>query len=106
MHTAAMIARRFALPVIPVNIQARNSALFYLFDAIHPTLRDITLFHETLNKDRQPFRVTIGEPISPGALPANAEDGIAMLRQATLALGPDGAPGLSMAAATRLPHWI
>ena len=49
------------LPVIPVNIRARNSALFYLFDFIHPTLRDITLFHETLNKHRQPYRITVGE---------------------------------------------
>lgn len=86
MASAAMIARRFSLPVIPVNIRARNSALFYLFDLIHPTLRDITLFHETLNKDRQPFRIAIGEPISPAALPAKSEDGIELLRRTTLAL--------------------
>lgn len=86
MASAAMLARRFDLPVIPVHISARNSALFYLFDALHPTLRDITLFHETLNKDRQPFRLRIGEPISGGALPDNSEEGIAMLRRATLAL--------------------
>ena len=39
MASAAMIARKFDLPVIPLNIRARNSALFYLFDLIHPTLR-------------------------------------------------------------------
>ena len=55
MTSAAMIARKFDVPVIPVNIRARNSWLFYLFDLLHPTLRDITLFHETLNKHRQPF---------------------------------------------------
>jgi putative hemolysin len=49
--------------------------LFYLFDLIHPTLRDITLFHETLNKDRQPYVVTIGEEISPASLPASSEEG-------------------------------
>ena len=87
MASAAMLARKFDLPVIPVNIQARNSALFYFFDLIHPTLRDITLFHETLNKDRQPFRVTVGEPISAASIPRNSEEGIAMLRKATLALG-------------------
>ena len=65
MPSAAMIARKFDLPVIPVNIRARNSILFYLFDLMHPTLRDITLFHETLNKDRQPYRVAIGAPILP-----------------------------------------
>ncbi|WP_394177457.1 lysophospholipid acyltransferase family protein [Yoonia maritima] len=101
MASAAMLARKFDLPVIPVNIQARNSALFYLFDALHPTLRDITLFHETLNKSKQPFRVTVGEPISAAALPKNAEDGIAMLRKATLALGGKDAPAVNLVEASR-----
>ncbi|MBT8457641.1 MAG: lysophospholipid acyltransferase family protein [Alphaproteobacteria bacterium] len=105
MASAAMIARKFDLPVIPVNIRARNSALFYLFDLIHPTLRDITLFHETLNKHRQPFRVTVGEPISASALPARSEDGIEMLRRATLALGGRYAPTVSLVDNTRLPWW-
>ena len=92
MSSAAMLARKFDLPVVPVNIQARNSLLFYLFDLIHPTLRDITLFHETLNKDSQPFRVTVGAPIAGGDLPRNADDGIAVLKDATLALGRDAGP--------------
>jgi len=101
MASAAMLARKFDLPVIPVNIQARNSAIFYLFDALHPTLRDITLFHETLNKSKQPFRVTVGEPISAAALPKNADDGIAMLRKATLALGGKDAPAVNLVEASR-----
>lgn len=105
MASAAMIARKFDVPVIPVNIRARNSALFYLFDLIHPTLRDITLFHETLNKARQPFRLTVGEPISPRALPARSEDGIAMLRRATLALGGRHAPTVSLVDSTRRSLW-
>ena len=106
MASAAMIARKFDLDVIPVNIRARNSALFYIFDRIHPTLRDITLFHETLNKHRQPFRITVGEPISAAALPAKSEEGIEMLRRATLALGGPYAPAVSMWQATRRPSWI
>ena len=105
MTSAAMIARKYDLPVIPINIRARNSALFYLFDAIHPTLRDITLFHETLNKDRQPYRIAIGEPISPRALPKNADEGIEILKRATLALGGRHAPALSLVQATRMPSW-
>ncbi|WP_108814708.1 lysophospholipid acyltransferase family protein [Loktanella sp. Alg231-35] len=101
MASAAMLARKFDLPVIPVNIQARNSALFYLFDLIHPTLRDITLFHETLNKDRQPYKITVGEPISAASIPANSDAGIAMLRRATLALGGKDAPTVNLVAATR-----
>lgn len=105
MPSAAMIARKFDVPVVPVNIRARNSALFYIFDRIHPTLRDITLFHETLNKHRQPFRVTAGEPISPSALPQKSEDGIEMLRRATLALGGRYAPSVSLVDMTRRPAW-
>lgn len=96
MASAAMIARKFDLPVVPVNITARNSALFYLFDLIHPTLRDITLFNETLNKARQPYAITIGEPISPASLPKQSEDGIALLRRATLALGEADQAGISL----------
>ena len=106
MASAAMIARKFDLPVIPINIRARNSALFYLFDYIHPTLRDITLFYETLNKDRQPYRITVGEPISAAALPAKSEDGIEMLRRATLALGGRYAPNVSIVDNTRRPDWV
>lgn len=105
MASAAMIARKFDLPVIPVNVRARNSALFYLFDLIHPTLRDITLFHETLNKDRQPYRITVGRPIMPEALPVRSEDGIAMLRRATLRMSGRGRPGVSLVDVTRRPRW-
>ena len=106
MPSAAMIARKFELPVIPVNIRARNSVLFYLFDLIHPTLRDITLFHETLNKHRQPYRITAGEPISPRSLPARSEEGIDLMRRATLALGGHRAPAVSLVDNTRRPSWI
>ena len=106
MASAAMIARKFDLPVIPVNIRARNSALFYLFDLIHPTLRDITLFHETLNKDRQPYKLTIGEPISASALPAKSEEAIDVMKRATLALGGRHAPTVSLVQNTRKPSWV
>ena len=103
MASAAMLARKFELPVIPIHLQARNSALFYLFDAIHPTLRDITLFHETLNKYRQPYEIRVGEPISPKALPENSEEGIELLRRATLALGEARKQGVSLLDASRFP---
>jgi len=105
MTSAAMLARRYSLPVIPLKIQARNSALFYLFDLIHPSLRDITLFHETLNKDRQPYRIAVGEPISAAALPASSEEGIAILRRATLALDAPQKPEVSLIRTSRVPSW-
>ncbi|QUS35584.1 lysophospholipid acyltransferase family protein [Falsirhodobacter algicola] len=103
MASAAMIARKFDVPVIPLNIRARNSTLFYLFDLIHPTLRDITLFHEVLNKHRQPYRVTVGHPIAADRISARSEEGIEMLRAETLALGGEHAPAVSLVQMTRLP---
>lgn len=86
MASAAMIARKFDLPVIPIHLSARNSFLFYAFDAIHPTLRDITLFHETLNKSKYRFDVTIGSPVPALDLPERAHSGIDMLFERTLEL--------------------
>jgi putative hemolysin len=106
MATAATLARKHSLPVIPLHISARNSVLFYLFDLIHPTLRDITLFHEVLNKGRQPFRVTLGKPIAGERLPQRSEEAIEMLRAATLALGGRHAPAVSLVQATRRPSWL
>ena len=105
MSSAATIARKYDLPVVPIHIQARNSLLFYLFDAIHPTLRDITLFNETLNKKRQPYRVSIGEPVSASALPEQSSEAIALLKKTTLALGGAHAPQVSLVRSTRIPSW-
>ena len=106
MPSAAMIARKFDLDVIPVNIRARNSALFYLFDLIHPSLRDITLFHETLNKGRQPYRLTVGRPIPARSLSANSQEAIEELKARTLRLGGPNAPEVSLAEMTRRPRWV
>ena len=86
MASAAMIARKFDVPVIPLRIHARNSALFYALDAIHTSLRDVTLFNEVLNKASQSYRITIGSPIDPATLPRSSDEAIAALREATLAL--------------------
>jgi len=87
LPSGAMLARRFNLPVIPLHITARNSALFYVFDKIHPTLRDITLFHEVLNKTRQPYRLNVGEAIDPATLPSGSAEATEVLRKRTLELG-------------------
>lgn len=94
MGSAAMLARKFDLPVIPIHMSARNSLMFYLFDRIHPTLRDITLFHETLNKARQPFHVRLGAPILPDQLPRQSELATGVLRDAVLALAEPRPKGL------------
>lgn len=90
LPSGAMLARRFNLPILPLHITARNSAIFYLFDRIHPTLRDITLFHEVLNKKHQPYKLTIGEAIDPATLPSGSAEATEVLRERTLELGGQG----------------
>lgn len=105
MASAAMIARKFDLDIIPVNIRARNSFLFYFLDVLHPTLRDITLFHETLNKARQPFHLTVGRPVAAHELSRHSGDAIQELRACTLGLGGRYAPTVSLVEETRTPQW-
>lgn len=79
--SAAMLARKYKAPIIPLKIKARNSALYYVFEKTSAELRDITLFHELLNKKERLFRLTFGEPISPEAISKNAEEAIANIRK-------------------------
>jgi putative hemolysin len=102
MTSAAALARRYNLPVIPIHITARNSVLFYFLDLIHPTLRDISLFHETLNKGRQPFKIRVGRLIPPGKLPIDPVLATEELRRVTLALGDGHDRTISLLTA---PSW-
>jgi putative hemolysin len=63
------LARRFAAPILPVHIRARNSGLFYALSRVSDELRDITLFHELLNKRGRYFTLTFGLPVDPRSLP-------------------------------------
>ncbi|MDF3606419.1 lysophospholipid acyltransferase family protein [Paracoccus sp. DMF-8] len=102
MASAAMIARKFAVPVIPLRIRARNSLLFYLLDAIHPTVRDVTLFNELLNKAGQTYRVTVGAAIDPATIPLRSEEGIEFLRQRVLSLPEPGPEAVHLSQLRRL----
>ena len=79
--SAAMLARKYEAPIIPLHIRARNSLMYYLFDRTNAELRDITLFHELLNKKDQTFKMTFGKPIDPLSLPKNAEDATDAIRK-------------------------
>jgi len=48
-------------------------ALFHTFDRISKELRDITLFHELLNKAGGHYDIIIGPSISPETLTADPE---------------------------------
>jgi len=72
--SAAMLARKYKAPIIPLRIRARNSVLYYLFCRLNNELRDITLFHELLNKKGRGFDLRFGKPIAPETLSTNAEE--------------------------------
>jgi len=91
--SAAMLARKYKAPVIPLKIKARNSVLYYVLSAISGELRDITLFYELLNKKRQTFlyellnkkrqtfRMKFGTAIPPESISKNADIATADIRK-------------------------
>ena len=72
--TGIQMAKRYNVPIIPMHMSARNSWLFYLLAHRNPELRDMTVFHELLNKKGKAFRMTIGRPIDPETLEGDVQD--------------------------------
>jgi putative hemolysin len=70
--TAASLARKYVAPVVPIHVIGPTSRLFHLFNTVSPELRDITLFHELLNKRKTLFRLCVGLPIDPARLDIDA----------------------------------
>jgi len=63
LPTAVTLARKNKAPLTPLHIKGRNSALYYRFCNLNRELRDITLFHELLNKQGDKFHLTFGRQI-------------------------------------------
>jgi len=70
--TAASLARKYEAPVVPIHVAGPTSRLFHAFDRVSQELRDVTLFHELLNKRRKPFQLKVGKPIPPSRLDIDA----------------------------------
>lgn len=70
--TAASLARKYEAPIIPVHVEGPYSRLFHLFDRFSQELRDVTLFHEMLNKTGRRFELKVGPPIPPDRLDIDA----------------------------------
>jgi len=70
--TAASLARKYKAPIVPIHVTGPYSRLFHFFDRFSRELRDVTLFHELLNKRRKPFRLMVGKPIPPERLDIDA----------------------------------
>jgi putative hemolysin len=68
MPSAVSIARKYEAPVLPVRVTGPFSTLFHFFHGFSEELRDITLFHELLNKRGRAFSLTVGPLIAADAL--------------------------------------
>jgi putative hemolysin len=70
--SALSLARRYNAPVVPMHLAGPSSTLFHIFDRVSTELRDVTLFHELLNKRRARYRLRVGPLVSPTALDPDA----------------------------------
>lgn len=80
MSSAVSIARKYEAPVVPIHVAGPWSALFHFFHGFSTELRDITLFHELLNKRGRAFTLTVGHPIPPAALDGDPAEVTARLK--------------------------
>lgn len=78
------LARRYNFPIVPANMTARNSGLFYFLSKYSTELRDITIFHEFLNKKGQPYTILVGKPIEASALDGDIAELTARLQHHTV----------------------
>lgn len=62
------LARRHQVPILPAFMAGPEARLFHFFHRFSSELRDMTLFHELLNKRGRRFRLRFGMPIPPERL--------------------------------------
>jgi len=84
--TAVSVARKNKVPIIPLRINARNSAMYYIFALLNNELRDITLFHELFNKSGSKPELIFGPPIDPATLPKGTAQATQTVRDIVEAL--------------------
>jgi len=65
MPTAASLARKYSLPILPCHMSGPYAFWFHTFAKVSAELRDITLFHELLNKQGKTYHLTFGPLIPP-----------------------------------------
>ncbi len=65
MPTAVSLARKYELPILPVHVAGPYAFWFHTFSRFSAELRDITLFHELLNKQGKTYELTFGPLIPP-----------------------------------------
>ncbi|MDB5496954.1 MAG: acyltransferase family protein [Phenylobacterium sp.] len=78
--SAVSLARRYGAPMVPIHVAGPWSGLFHFFNRFSSELRDVTLFHELLNKRGRGFALIVGGPIAPEALEGEPAEAIARLK--------------------------
>ncbi len=86
--TAVSMAQKYAAPIVPIHLTGPDSLWFHTFNRFSDELRDITLFHEFLNKTGKRFDLTIGPLIAPDA-PGLDTDSLKAYVERDLAQSPD-----------------
>ena len=92
MSSAVSLARKYEAPVLPVRVTGPYSAMFHFFHGFSEELRDITLFHELLNKHGRAFELAVGQIIPVDALDGDPAEVTARLKahvEQGLAADPD-----------------
>ena len=78
--TALSIARKYDAPVAPVHLSGPWSSMFHFFNRFSGELRDITVFHELLNKRGGQYRMSVGRLIAADAVPHDSADATLRLK--------------------------
>ncbi|CAN8139193.1 L-ornithine N(alpha)-acyltransferase [uncultured Thiomicrorhabdus sp.] len=68
------LAQRSQAPVLPIQIDARNSSLFYALSTLYKPLGSLFLVQEMFNKTAQKIEFHIGKPISAETLQKAVEE--------------------------------
>ena len=90
LSSVAIFARKYDATIVPVHMKARNSWLYYWFWRLNDELRDITLFHELLNKKQKKYELIFGAPIPADSLKGDPAEVTNALRQHTIESVPKG----------------
>lgn len=92
LNSVAIFARKYDSPIVPAHIVMRNSWLYYWFWDVNTELRDITLFHELLNKAGKTFEIIFGPPIPASDLRGDPNEVTAALRVHAMKEVAEGQP--------------
>lgn len=68
LDTTVKLARKHQVPIVPLHLHSRNSAIYYLLELFHSELRDLTRFREMFLKRNTVFDFTFGPPIELGQI--------------------------------------